>query len=253
VQLEPEQEQLFMEMAEATLAAPRNQRQWTVFELAVGEVLSGPEGQHPVIGTDVEQLAYVGLLRLVSVSPATYILPPEAITAYAEMKASQGAPSERVEAEVRRFLDSEAFRAAYPEAYRLWSDAERRLWAADSESELTMIGLRAREAMQAFATEVVARYQPPDPDPDITKTDRRLGAVIAMFLPALGEKRAAHLKALGTYSVATAALAQRLTHAGQKEGEPVTREDARSVVFHVAVVMFEFARALDAARSSADG
>jgi hypothetical protein len=72
-----------------------------------------------------------------------------------------------------------------------------------------------------------------------------------MLLTALGEKRAAHLKALGDYSEATVALAQRQTHGNQKEGEPLTREDARSGVLHVAVVMFEFARALEAAAQAA--
>jgi len=236
-----------MEMVEATLNAPREQREWSLFLLDGPAVLQGPGVQLRVPEADVYQLAHVGLLRPMPGSEHGYIIPPEAISAYSEMKASQGSAPERVEDEVRDFLDSEAFRAAYPASYEQWSDAERRLWGADSDNELTTVGLRAREAMQTFATELVARYQPPDPDPDPAKTDRRIGAVIAMFESALGEKRAAHLRALGDLSEATGGLIQRLTHAAQKEGEPVTREDARSVVFQVAFVIFELARALDAA------
>jgi hypothetical protein len=251
VQLEPEQEQLFMEMAEATLAAPRDQREWFMFLLDQGAILGGPGGQRRVVENDVRELAHVGLLRRV-MSGGTderYIVPPEALAAYGEMKAKEGTAVERVEAEVRDLLDSEAFRAAYPKAYEQWSDAERRLWGADSENELTTIGLKAREALQTFATEVVERYQPPDPETNIEKVNLRLGAVIAMYVPALGETRAAHLKALGDYSEATVKLVQRQTHGAQKENEPLSRADARSVVFHVAMVMFEFARALeDAAR-----
>jgi hypothetical protein len=74
-----------------------------------------------------------------------------------------------------------------------------------------------------------------------------------MFGSALGEKQTAHLRALGELSEATSGLIQRLTHAAQKEGEPVTREDARSVVFQVAFVMFELARALKTAARSSPG
>jgi hypothetical protein len=250
VQLEPEQQQLFVEMAEATLAAPREQREWFMFLLDQGAILGGPWGQRRVTENDVRELVHVGLLRPVSFgNEERYVMPPAALAAYGEMKASEGSAVERVEAEVRNLLDTHAFRAAYPEAYEQWSDAERRLWGADSERELTTIGLKAREALQTFATEVVERYQPPAPDPDKAKVNLRLGVVIAMLLPALGEKRAAHLRALGDYSEATVGLVQRQTHGAQKEGEPLTRADARSVVFHVAMVMFEFARALEGAAS----
>jgi hypothetical protein len=136
VQFEPEQE-LFMEMAEPTLAAPRDQRESFMFLLAQGAILGGPWGQRPVIENDVRELAHVGLLRRVSGADERDVIRPAAITAYGEMKVSQGAPPERVEAEVRRFLDSQVFRAAYPQAYEQWADTERRLWAADTDNELT--------------------------------------------------------------------------------------------------------------------
>lgn len=243
-----------MEMAEAALAKPRDQREWFMFLTDGGAILGGPWGQRQVIESDVRELANVGLLRWVPGSTEGYAIPPAAFSTYGEMKSSQGSASSRVEAEIRDYLDSETFRAAYPEAYEEWSDAERRLWAADSERELTTIGLKAREALQTFATEVVGRYQPPDPDSDISKVNRRLGATIAKLLPALGETRATHLKALGDYSEATVALTQRQTHGAQKGGAPLTRDDARMVVFHVAFVMFEFARVLAAAADvPADG
>jgi hypothetical protein len=138
-------------------------------------------------------------------------------------------------------LDSDAFKAEYPNAYAKWSEAEALLWRSDSEQEFTTIGHKVREALQEFAGEVVARYDPPNPEQDATKINRRLGAVIAMFLPTLGERRAEHLKALGDYSEATVDIVQRQEHGGLKEGEDLTWQDARRAVFHAASVMYEFA------------
>jgi hypothetical protein len=39
-------------------------------------------------------------------------------------------------------------------------------------------------------------------------------------------------------------LVQRQEHAGQKEGQPVTWEDARRIVFHTAIVFLEIDRAI---------
>jgi hypothetical protein len=70
---------------------------------------------------------------------------------------------------------------------------------------------------------------------------RRLGAIVAMYLPQLGEARTAMLKALGNYSEAVMDVVQRQEHAGQKEGQALTWGDGRRVVFHVASVMYEYA------------
>jgi hypothetical protein len=61
------------------------------------------------------------------------------------------------------------------------------------------------------------------------------------------ERSAAHqafLTALLSYWGTVSDLVQRQEHGAQKEGEPLTWEDARRVVFQTAVVMFEIARAV---------
>jgi hypothetical protein len=158
-----------------------------------------------VVADDVYYLRDAGLLRATSRENHgfSFRVSPAGFNYYAQMKSAGGEPLQRQEAEVHRFINADAFRTAYPVAFARWSDAEALLWGAGSEREFTTVGHKAREAMQEFATEVVERYQPPDVDPNPAAVNRRLGAVIAMFLPSLGDARATLLKALGDYSEAT--------------------------------------------------
>lgn len=240
MQLEPEQVELFLWMVEAARDAPREEREWYAFATGGGDILQGPGGQRSVILSDIHELAYAGLLRHVPSTDEGYLVSPEGYTRYAEIKREQGEPVERVEEQPKRYFDSQAFRTAHPRAYALWTEAEALLWSAESDTDFTTIGHKAREAMQAFATELVERYRPPDVDTNPVLVNKRLGAVIAIHESRLGEKRAALLKALGDYSEATIGVIQRQEHGGQKERQPLSWQDARRVVFHVAVVMFEF-------------
>jgi hypothetical protein len=241
VELEPEQVQLFYYMVEAARQAPREERGWYAFAVGGGtEILQGPGGQREVILSDVHELERLGLLRPVPRTDGGYLIPPEGYRRYAEMKREEGQPFERVEEQPQRFFEGQAFQEAFPRAYALWGEAEGLLWSAESDTDFTTIGHKAREAMQAFATELVERYRPPEVEPSPVLVNKRLGAVIAAFEPRLGERRAALLRALGDYSEATMGVIQRQEHGGQKEGQPLVWQDARRVVFHVAVVMFEF-------------
>ncbi len=104
--------------------------------------------------------------------------------------------------------------------------------------------------MQAFATELIDMYSPADVEPDPALVNKRLGAVIAKYLPQLGEARAHLLKALGDYSEACMDVIQRQEHGGQKEGHPLTWADGRRAVFHVASVMYESATTIEEAHAS---
>jgi hypothetical protein len=241
VQLEPEQVELFLWMVEAARDAPREEREWYAFATGGGtDILQGPGGQRSIILSDIHELAYAGLLRHVPSTDEGYLVSPEGYTRYAEIKREQGEPVERVEEQPERYFDSQAFQTAHPRAYGLWSEAEALLWSAESDADFTIIGHKAREAMQAFATELAERYGTPEVESNPALVNKRLGAVIAIHESRLGEKRGALLKALGDYSEATMGVIQRQEHGGQKEGQPLSWQDARRVIFHVAVVMFEF-------------
>ena len=145
---------------------------------------------------------------------------------------------------MRQYLDAEAFQTRYPAAYQKWSEAEKLLWGADSEQQLTVIGHRCREAMQEFADTLVKLHQPPREEPKKDKTFNRICSVIEPKKEQLGASKSAFLDALLTYSKQVIQLMQRQEHGGLKEGESLTWEDGRRVVFQTMVVMFEIDRAL---------
>jgi hypothetical protein len=70
------------------------------------------------------------------------------------------------------------------------------LWSAESAATFTTIGHKAREAMQAFATELVDQHRPPAVESDPARTLDRVSAVIAMHRPTLGEAQSDLLDAV---------------------------------------------------------
>ena len=107
---------------------------------------------------------------------------------------------------------------------------------------MTRIGHTCREALQAFASSLAERSGVPDMPSNPAKTVDRIKAVLNAR--ALGDTHRAFLAALLAYWGTVSDLVQRQEHGAQKEGEPMTWEDARRVVFQTAIVMFEIARAV---------
>jgi hypothetical protein len=202
------------------------------------EVLRAAEG-------DLDVLTRQGflLVRSVNKGVSVFTMSPQAL-AYYESLQRQGEPAERIEQTIRRLLDGESFKSRFPVAHAKWVQAEELLWAADAQEQLTAIGHHCREAAQAFATALVSQYQPPSCDPDPTKTKNRLRAVVEARRPALGEKAHDLLTAMVDYWGALVELHQRQTHGAQREGQPLTWEDGRRVVFQTLLVMYELDRAL---------
>jgi hypothetical protein len=233
-------------------SVPRGEQEWVFVSFDQGSILDGPGIQRDdVPAGDVHALEHEGMIRVVRTSPdqgnPTYVITKDGRDYHREMLDKE--PAGRQEGEFRRFLDSEAFKADYPEAYSKWAEADELLWRADSEREFTTVGHKVREALQAFATEAVTRYRPPDVATDPARVNKRLGAVIAQLAPSLGEHPAEMLRALGDYSEAVVAVVQRQEHGAQKEGEELSWQDARRVVFHAGSVMFEFAQSFRDAAS----
>jgi hypothetical protein len=244
--LEPEQDELLARMVEGARSVPRADREWLLMSYGGGSFLQGPGiGRADVPDGDVYMLERAGYIHAVRYSPRdsnpTFVITPEGRDRYAKTRGRE--PVARQEGELRRFLDGETFRAGYPEAYAKWTEADALLWRADSEREFTTVGHKVREALQHFATEAVDRYRPSEVETNPALVNKRLGAVIAKLLPGLGDARGDLLKALGDYSEAALNLTQRQEHGAMKEGDDLTWNDARRVVFHTGSVMYEFAEA----------
>ena len=169
---------------------------------------------------------------------------PEGFRYYEELRRKQGAGFERVERFVRMALESDRFRGLYPEAFERWSQAEALLWQRDVEAKLTNVGHTLREGIQRFATALVGHFSPPDVDENLAHDQARVKSVLAQKDDAIGETTR---KALEAQWATTSNLVQRLEHGAQREGEPLTWEDARRAVFLVAAAMVEIDRTVDAA------
>ena len=249
--LEPEQEELLGVLVEGSrTVADRSERIFSLTVLNASKFISGPnlgqEGRR-VEGDDIPLLEQAGLVRVVSRGKnlVRFRVTPEGERHYEALKTRADEPVREVEDDLRSYLESDALRSRYAAAYRKFSEAERLLWRSDSQEQLTAVGHHAREALQEFATALVERHRPPSVNPSPTATRDRLSAVLNMHRPQLGERRSDFLDALFAYWREVDSLAQRQEHGGQKEGEPLTWEDARRLVLHTAVVMVEVARTLD--------
>jgi hypothetical protein len=108
--------------------------------------------------------------------------------------------------------------------------------------ELTTIGHLCREAVQAFAGTVATDTASAVSGTTAENTVARVrGALEAL---SIGGTERAFLKALLAYWGTVNDLVQRQEHGGKKEGEALGREDARRIVFHTMIVMYELDQVL---------
>ena len=246
VSLEPEQEELLKTLVEASRNVPRGQRQefHCLSDLNGDQILHPgiPNRKMPVYKGDIGTLASEGLLNMTGTR--SFDLSSQGFRLYGELQHRSGAPAQQIEAELKRYLDSDAFQRSYPEAHRKWAEADKRLWASDSQQQLTMIGHLCREAMQEFAAALVNRYQPSGVDANKAHDVARIRLVLDQHASKLGTTLASFLDALLAYWGTVSDLVQRQEHGAQKEGIPLMWEDGRRAVFQAIIVMFEIDRAL---------
>jgi len=252
--LEPEQEELLCLLVEASRKVPRDEGQ----EFKYCYDLNGNRLSHPGLPKhspvpqipDLEVLARNNLIRIRPTGPRPefFYVTPEGFSYYLQIKQRLGIPPHRVEATVKSYLSGDPFRSVYPLAYDRWTQAEEKLWQGSSSASLSSVGHLCREALQEF-TAVLIQGQPNPPPKE--RTVARLRAVIANHAGSCSDSVAASLDALIVFWGTVSDLVQRQEHAGQKEGAPITWEDARRVVFMSFYVMYEIDRALRMGSSAA--
>jgi hypothetical protein len=254
--LEPTQEELLFAVVEASRRVSKQDRQKFY-------AIDGFEGmglQHPGLGADaipvyrgdIETLGRLGLLFVSERQKdvLSFDVSPHGYDVYGELKRRSGQPVERMESTVRSYLNAEQFTTRYPMAYKKWSEAESLLWHSGTDRQLTLIGHLLRESMQDFADTVIQRSGGNQGESGKADTVRRIRAVLNESIH-LGKTEGPFMAALLAYWGTVSDLVQRQEHGGQKEGEPLDWEDARRVVLHTAVVMFEIDRVLTRRRSGA--
>ncbi|HEY5138338.1 MAG TPA: hypothetical protein VIJ25_03330, partial [Methylococcales bacterium] len=149
-----------------------------------------------------------------------------------------------IEAAMKMYLDSKNFQQKYSQAYKKWAQAEEMLWSSDSADQLTTIGRLSREAFQEFAEALMIQQGLQDVDPIKANDVNRVKAVLDNRANQLAKTERSFLKALLEYWRVVSVLVQRQENGAQKEGKELVWEDARRVVFNVAIVMFEVDKAM---------
>lgn len=252
IRLDPEQEELLAQMVEAQRSLPRKQRRHFI----LSEMLDSTDLVHPAPGrieltkSDMDALEMQGLVYLAAIgghgSP-NYDITPEGYAYYEALRTRRGRPLLEVEEEVtRRFIEGEEFRRYHPGAWTKWTQAADKLWSQGWEKELTNIGHLCRETIQEFASELIARFQPPDAPPDRNRDIARIKALLEQQkgqLPTRDSKlldaNATYLDSLLDYWRAVSGLIQRQEHGLADEEASLTWGDARRVVFQTVLVMYE--------------
>ena len=241
--LDEDQIALFERLVEALRSTPKPQRTSFLYVREMG--VSGVYVQGNGIAehfpeADLEALRDEALIRF---EGGSFTVPQRAFANYEELRTSRQ-PADEVEQDIFRHLDELEFKRRFPEAHARWSEAATLLWQSDSDRELSTIGHKCREAIQEFVTQLIATHGVTAANPDKAMTRDRFSAVINHRRADLGERKSALLDTLFGYWTATGDLIQRQEHAGQREGESLTWEDGRRVVFQTAILMFEVDRTL---------
>lgn len=246
-----EQESLLVTLADAAQAVPRDQRQpfivtKPIFNTACVLHHRGlPEGQCEAYEGDLNQLRRAALIAdaMRQSRADAFDVTAEGYAYARELAARSDEGVTRVEDGIRdRLLNPDGFRKRFPSAASKWQEAESRLRSAGVDSDLTTIGHLCREAMIAFASALVEKHKPSGAPSDPAKTVARLQAVIRKAT--VGSSVRAQLDALVVYWGTVSDLVQRQEHGATKEGDRLTVEDGRRIVFQTMNVFYELHRSL---------
>ena len=149
---------------------------------------------------------------------------------YDELSAEQ---ARGIVGQLSSHIDEDSFRATSNAAYERWRDALD-LFNGNPQRHATRIGHDCRDALIAFTDDLV-RQRRVETDARPAQTMDKLRAV----LRACEGLSTAVEELLVAYFGAASDLVQRQEHGAAKEGEALDEEDARRVLFHTMLAMYE--------------
>ncbi len=201
-------------------------------------------GKLQIYPADLDELETQKLIRYIPPHHSQFDVTSNGYEMYSEIKERAGLPLGEIESSMKTYLDDDLFQQHFQKAYEKWSKAAHEVTSPQAETLLTQIGHNCREAMQEFAANLIERIQPPNPDSDKAHTVARVKAVLNFKRTNIGDAKHAFLEALIVYWGTVNDLVQRQEHGLNKQGTALLWEDARRVVFHTGIVMYELGRAL---------
>jgi len=250
--LEDEQVQLLSVLVEASRNVPTEERQKFHAAQTLGQHLAfiihqGMPKDFPgaYIG-DIEILAQQGFLNLSygKYRSVNFDVTPIGFKYYEYIMNLIEEPTKRIETSINEYINSNYFRSKYSSAYKKWSEAEEKLWESETEKQLTVIGHLCRESIQLFVSTLITLKNPDNYDKEVSHTVSRLKSVINFNKENLGETELEFCLALISCWGSVSDLIQRQEHGAQKEGEKISWEDGRRIVFQTMIIMYEIDRSL---------
>lgn len=199
-----------------------------------------PNGKIKISKIDFEALCRNRLFYghyLESPHQMQFIIPLEAIAQYEMLKNKRIAPLQRIENETLDYIKSDIFINRYPKSYAKWQMAEELFLLETDNRNLTTIGHLCRESLQEFSDELLSHKS--------IKSEYSRSKIIAKIKCVLklidisSSSKSQFLNALLNYWGALSDLVQKQEHDNQKESEHLEIEDARRIIFHSAIVMYE--------------
>jgi hypothetical protein len=161
-----------------------------------------------------------------------------------EVGSGPAPPQRSFDALISRYFDDE--RSLYPDAHALWRSAVEHLEGLESGQNhlATQVGYACRVAVQEFMEALIRLHATPNAPEAKAETRNRLSALLAQYESEIRSTPSALVTALFDYWRAALDLIQRQAKAAEREGEPLSIDDARRVVIHTAMVMSEIDRLL---------
>lgn len=251
--LDKEQEELLFILVEASRNVPFDKRQdfLTSYEYnseRVCIVHNGfNTGEFRAYMGDVEILATNSFIYFTEkkIDTSRFFITPLGYKYYEQLNCNVLNPTQGIEKTVIEYLNSEKFKQLYPEAFKKWAQAEQLLWKSDTSDQLTIIGHLCRESVQEFAEQLICKYNLKLQNQNKAHVVKRINAVLKYRGNQLSSTVLPFLDSLLNYWGCLSDLIQRQEHGNQKEGRTLVWKDAKRVVFHTAILMYEIDASLE--------
>lgn len=245
MKIDSEQKKIFIHFVDKYKDIIKDKRyKFVATHLADGSTIIGhplkPNIDFKISKIDFEALSFNNLFNgyyLDSPHTMQFIISLEALEVYELLKKEKILPLDRVENDSSNYIKSKEFIEKYPRAYQKWLMAEELYLKETNNKNLTTIGHLCRESLQEFSEELLVNKFINKKFPK-----SHIIAKIKYVFETIGNNSSStekFLDSLLNYWGNVSDLVQKQEHGAQKEKSVLKINDARRIIFHSAIVMYE--------------